>query len=58
MKKSRITTRDIIITGQHLSPELYAEAKELRQNMTPAKAILWQRLRAAAWEATISAVSR
>ncbi len=35
-----------IITGQHISPELYAKAKELRQNMKHAEARLWQRLRA------------
>jgi very-short-patch-repair endonuclease len=35
-----------IVTGQRVSPELYARAKELRQNMTPAELLLWQHLRA------------
>jgi very-short-patch-repair endonuclease len=35
-----------IVTGQHISPELHARAKELRQNMTPAELLLWQHLRA------------
>jgi very-short-patch-repair endonuclease len=35
-----------IITGQQVSPELKARAKELRQEMTPAESKLWQRLRA------------
>ena len=34
------------MTGQRVSPELYARAKELRQNMTPAELLLWQHLRA------------
>ena len=35
-----------IVTGQRVSPELYARAKELRQNMTRAELLLWQHLRA------------
>ena len=35
-----------IIIGQNLSPEKIKRAKELRQNMTPAEKILWQKLRA------------
>ena len=35
-----------IVTGQRLSPELHARAKELRQNMTPTELLLWQHLRA------------
>ena len=35
-----------LVTGQHISPELKARAKELRQEMTPAETQLWQRLRA------------
>jgi very-short-patch-repair endonuclease len=35
-----------IVTGQRLSPELLARAKELRQNMTSAELLLWQHLRA------------
>lgn len=35
-----------IITGQRISPELKARAQELRRNMTPAEAKLWERLRA------------
>jgi len=35
-----------IVTGQRVSPELDARARELRQNMTPAKLLLWQHLRA------------
>jgi very-short-patch-repair endonuclease len=35
-----------IITGQHIHPELLKRAKELRRDMTPAEAKLWQRLRA------------
>ena len=34
-----------IITGQKISPELIARAKELRQSMTPAESKLWQHLR-------------
>ena len=34
-----------IITGQKISPELVARAKELRQSMTPAESKLWQHLR-------------
>ena len=30
---------------QGASPEIFARAKELRQNMTPAEKVLWQRLR-------------
>jgi very-short-patch-repair endonuclease len=37
---------DRIINGQHISPAKLQRAKELRQNMTPAEMILWQRLRA------------
>jgi very-short-patch-repair endonuclease len=35
-----------IVTGQRISPELYARTKELRQKMTPAEMLLWQGLRA------------
>lgn len=35
-----------IVTGQRVSPELHARAKELRQNMTPTELLLWQHLRA------------
>ena len=35
-----------IVTGQRVSPELDARARELRQNMTPAELVLWQHLRA------------
>jgi very-short-patch-repair endonuclease len=35
-----------IVTNQHIHPELQKRAKEMRQNMTPAERILWQRLRA------------
>ena len=35
-----------IVTGQRVSPELHARAKELRQNMTPAELLLWQHLQA------------
>jgi very-short-patch-repair endonuclease len=34
-----------IVTGQRISPELYACAKELRQKMTPTERLLWQSLR-------------
>lgn len=34
------------VTGQYISPELKARARELRQEMTPAETKLWQRLRA------------
>lgn len=34
-----------IITGQKISPELVARAKELRQSMTPTESKLWQCLR-------------
>jgi very-short-patch-repair endonuclease len=35
-----------IITGQNISPELFARLTELRQEMTPAETRLWQHLRA------------
>jgi len=35
-----------IITGQHVSPELKARAEELRQRLTPAEKMLWERIRA------------
>ena len=35
-----------IIIGQKIAPEKIKRAKELRQNMTPAEKILWERLRA------------
>jgi len=35
-----------IITGQHVSAEMFERSKELRRGMTPAEARLWQRLRA------------
>ena len=35
-----------IVTGQSVTPEKYACAKELRREMTPAERKLWERLRA------------
>ena len=35
-----------IITGQKISPELKARANELRQRMTPAEKMLWERIKA------------
>ena len=35
-----------IVTGQPVTPEQQARAVELRHRITPAEAILWQRLRA------------
>ena len=35
-----------IITGQHVSLELKARAEELRQRLTPAEKMLWERIRA------------
>ena len=38
--------RDRIITGQKVTAEKHALAKELRRNMTLAERVLWQELRA------------
>jgi very-short-patch-repair endonuclease len=35
-----------VVTGQHVSNELFNRSKELRREMTPAEAKLWARLRA------------
>jgi very-short-patch-repair endonuclease len=35
-----------IITGQHIQPQRAERARQLRREMTPAEAMLWQRLRA------------
>jgi very-short-patch-repair endonuclease len=35
-----------IITGQHVSTEQFGRSKDLRREMTPTEARLWQRLRA------------
>jgi len=35
-----------VVTGQRLSPQLHARAKELRQKLTPTEWLLWQHLRA------------